>query len=80
MHYFGDDNDKHNFWLEVRSSHIHSLNWGSENNKKLIPPHPNMPTCLNLENIKKKVQDSKHIVSNAVLQMVYFCILLIVHI
>lgn len=78
LHYFGDGNDQHTFWLEVNSSRIHSLNWGSENNKKLIPPYPERFSRYKPEVIKKKVQDSEHIVSNAVLQMVYFYILLIV--
>ncbi|KAL4104178.1 hypothetical protein QTP88_019487 [Uroleucon formosanum] len=69
LHYFGDGNDQHTFWLEVNSSRIHSLNWGSENNKKLIPPYPERFSRYKPEVIKKKVQDSEHIVSNAVLQM-----------
>jgi len=70
LHYFGDDSDKHDFWLEVNSTRIHPLNWGSENNKKLIPPE----RFLRSEDIKGKVHDFVHSVSNTVLQLVYFCI------
>jgi len=56
--------------LEVKSSRIHSLNWGSENNKKLIPPYPDRFLRVNPETIKEKVQICEHVISNAVLQMV----------
>ncbi|XP_025406134.1 uncharacterized protein LOC112680298 isoform X2 [Sipha flava] len=69
LHYFGDENDKHDFWLEVKSPRIHSLNWGSENNKKLVPPYPNRFSRVNLKTMKEKVQDCENIVSNYVLQM-----------
>lgn len=35
LHYFGDDNDKHNFTLGVNSPRIHYFNWGSDNDKKI---------------------------------------------
>ncbi|XP_022172526.1 scm-like with four MBT domains protein 1 isoform X2 [Myzus persicae] len=70
LHYFGDDNDEHDFWIKVNSSRIHSLNLGSENNKKLIPPHPQRGSLLTPEGFKEKVQDCGHAVSNIVLQMV----------
>ncbi|XP_029342125.1 scm-like with four MBT domains protein 1 isoform X2 [Acyrthosiphon pisum] len=69
LHYFGDDNDQHTFWLEVKSPRIHSLNWGSENNKKLMPPYPERFSRYKPEVIKEKVNDCEHVVSNAVLQM-----------
>jgi len=75
LHYFGDNNDKHDFWLEVNSSRIHYINWGSENNKKLIPPYPKKFPHLNPEVIKEKIQDCEHAVSNSVLQLV--CLYLI---
>lgn len=71
MHYFGDENDKHDFWLEVKSPRIHSLNWGSEHKKKLVPPHPDKFTRINPRVVKEKVQNCEHIVSTSVLQMVY---------
>ncbi|VVC28864.1 SLED domain,Mbt repeat [Cinara cedri] len=40
LHYIGDKNNKHDFWLELKSSRIHPLNWGSKNYKKLVPPCP----------------------------------------
>lgn len=70
LHYFGDDNDKHDFWLEVKSPRIHSLNWGSENKKKLIPPHNDRISRLNPEVVKEKVQNCEYVVSSSVLQMV----------
>lgn len=72
MHYLGDENDNHDFWLEVRSSRIHPINWGSKNNKKQSPPHPDRFSRVNLKLIQEKVKNCEHIVSNAVLQMVYF--------
>jgi len=73
LHYFGDDNDKHNFTLEVNSPRIHYFNWGSENEKKLVLPYPErFSRFSNLKVIKEKVEDCEHIVSDAVLQMVYF--------
>ncbi|XP_060871947.1 scm-like with four MBT domains protein 1 isoform X2 [Metopolophium dirhodum] len=69
LHYFDDDNDKHNFWLKLNSSRLHSLNWGSENNKQLIPPHPERRSRLIPEDIKERVQNCEHAVSNTVLQM-----------
>lgn len=78
MHYFGDDNDQHTFWLKLKAPRIHSLNWGRENNKKLIPPYPDRFSRYKPNVMEVKVQDSEHIVPNAVLQMVYFYILLIV--
>jgi hypothetical protein len=54
----------------VKSPRIHSLNWGSENNKKLVPPYPNRFSRVNLKTMKEKVQDCENIVSNYVLQMV----------
>lgn len=56
--------------MKVKSSRIHSLNWGSENNKKLIPPYPDRFLQINPENIKEKVQICDNVISNAVLQMV----------
>jgi len=78
LHYFDEDNDEHDFWFKVNSSRLHSLNWGSENNKKLIPPHPEKLSHLIPGDIKEKVQNCAHAVSNTVLQMVDFCILLII--
>lgn len=75
MRYFGEDNDKHDFCLEVKSPRIHSLNWGSENNKKLAPPFPERFSRINPQAIKEKVQDCENFVSDAVLQMVCFCVL-----
>jgi len=70
LHYFGDDNDQHNFTLEVNSPRIHSLNWGSENDKKLVPPYPErFSRFSNPKVIKEKVEDCEHVVSNGVLQM-----------
>lgn len=71
MHYFGDENDKQDFWVEVKSPRIHPLNWGSENNKKLVPPYPDRFSRANPKIIKEKVQDCENIISNSVLQMVY---------
>lgn len=79
LHYFGDDNDQHTFWLEVKSPRIHSLNWGSENNKKLIPPYPERFSRYKPKVIREKVQDCEHVVSDAVLQMVYFYVLFFVY-
>lgn len=74
LHYLGDENDKHDFWLEVKSPRIHPLNWGSENNKKLIPPYSDGFLQVDPNIIKKKIQD-EHILSNAILNMVkYFYI------
>jgi len=70
LHYFGDDNDRHNFWLDVQSPRIHSLNWGSENNKELIPPYPDRFSRYKPKVIKEKVQDCEYVVSSAVLEMV----------
>lgn len=73
MHYFGDDNDQHKFTLEIKSPRVHYLNWGSENDKKLVPPYPKrFSRFSNLKVIKEKMEDCEHIVSDAVLQMVYF--------
>lgn len=80
MHYFGDENDKHDFWLEVGSPRIHPLNWGNENNKKLIPPSTTRFKSVNLKAIKEKVLDCEHIVSNVVLKMVNFYLNFIIHI
>lgn len=80
MHYIGDDNDEHDFWLELNSSRIHCLNWGSENNKELTPPRFMKRPRLIPEAIKEKVQNCGNSVSNTVLQMVNVCILLTVHI
>lgn len=74
LHYFGDENDNYDFWLEVKSPRIHPLNWGSENNENLRPPYPDRFLRVNPKVIKEKVQDCEHVVSNAVLQMV--CILI----
>lgn len=71
MHYFGDDNDKFDFWLEVKSPRIHSLNWGTENKKSLLPPFPDQFCRLNPQAIKEKVQDCcENIVSDSVLKLV----------
>lgn len=70
LHYFGDDNDKHNFTLGVNSPRIHYFNWGSDNDKKLVPPYPErFSRFSNLKLIKEKVEDCEQIVSDAVLQM-----------
>lgn len=70
MHYVGDENNEHNFWLEVKSSRIHPLNWGSENNKKLVPPYPDRFSRVNPEVVKEKVQYCENVVPESVLQMV----------
>ncbi|XP_022180429.1 scm-like with four MBT domains protein 1 [Myzus persicae] len=69
LRYFGDNNDQHSFSLKVTSPRIHSLNWGSENNKKLIPPYPDRFSLYKPEVVKEKVQDCELVVSSAVLQM-----------
>ncbi|KAL5237491.1 hypothetical protein ACI65C_004901 [Semiaphis heraclei] len=69
LHYFGDDSDQHTFWLEVKSPRIHSLNWGIENNKKLIPPYPERCSRYKPKVIREKVQDCEHVVPDALLQM-----------
>ncbi|VVC29794.1 SLED domain,Zinc finger, C2CH-type,Sterile alpha motif/pointed domain,Mbt repeat [Cinara cedri] len=69
LHYIGDKNDEHDFWIELNSSRIHPLNWGNENNKKLLPPCPDRFLQINLENVKKKIQYCENVVPNSVLQM-----------
>jgi len=78
LHYFGDE--KNTLWLavNVKSPRIHSLNWGSKNNKKCLPPYPERLSYIKPEVIKEIAQDCEHIVSKTVLQMVYICILLTV--
>lgn len=76
MHYFDDYNDKHDFWLKLNSLHLHFLNWGNENNKKMIHPH-GLPRLIP-EDFKEKVQNCELAVSNTVLQMVDFYISLII--
>lgn len=77
MHYiFDDNNDKHDFWLKLNSSRLHPLNWGNENSKKMI--HPESLSRLIPEDFKEKVQNCELALSNTVLQMVDFCILLII--
>lgn len=56
------------------SSRIHPINWGNTYNKKLVPPHPDRFSRINIKAIREKVDNCEHVVSNAVLQMVYFCI------
>lgn len=56
----------------MKSPRIHHFNWGSENNKKLVPPYPNRYSHLNPEAIKEKIMDCEHCVSKTVLQMVCF--------
>jgi hypothetical protein len=68
LHYFGDVHGTHEFLLELNSSRIHPLNWGNENNKKLVPPNKYLQK--NLEEIEKKINNCKHGVSNHLLQMV----------
>lgn len=70
MHYVGDENNTHNFWLEVKSSRIHPLNWGSENNKKLVPPYPDRFLRVNPEVVKEKVQYCENVVPDSVLRLV----------
>jgi len=78
LNYFGDERNTLRLTINLKSSRIHSLNWGSKNNKKCIPPYPERLSYIKPEVIKEKAQDCEQIVSNVVLQMVYICIILTV--
>lgn len=58
--------------MALKSPRLHPLNWGDENGKKLIPPHPKRFQHVNLNVMREKVFDSEHIVSEKVLQLVSF--------
>ncbi|XP_050534831.1 MBT domain-containing protein 1-like isoform X2 [Daktulosphaira vitifoliae] len=69
LRYYGDESDTNDFWIVVKSPRIHNLNWGNENGKELIPPHPERFQRVNLKVMKEKVLDCEHIVSEKVLQL-----------
>ncbi|XP_029347573.1 scm-like with four MBT domains protein 2 [Acyrthosiphon pisum] len=69
LHYFGDEKNTLELTVNVKSPRIHSLNWGSKNNKKCILPYPERMSYIKPEIIKEKAQDCEQIVSNVVLQM-----------
>ncbi|XP_050436078.1 uncharacterized protein LOC126842903 [Adelges cooleyi] len=69
LRYYGDESDTNDFWILVKSPRLHYLNWGGENGKKLVPPHPDRFRRINHKLMMNKVQDSEYLVSKNVLQL-----------